>query len=266
MLAAVLAVTGAGAVQAADFQSARPQVRTDYWQQRQADISAELATRKDLARVRLVFLGDSITDFWHFDADPWMKDRTFGRSVWDASFGPDKPDSFAINLGVSGDRTEHILQRILPKAQGGMGHLDPPDLNPDFIVLLAGINNSWTPEPPVADSVYAGVLALVDAVHARKPKARIILQSLLPTSDPARNRDVVAPVNARLAALAASPDRSGYLLWLDLYPSFLDAKGELIAEDFVDGLHPDVKGYAIWRDRLVAFLAQARAKSAPVGK
>jgi lysophospholipase L1-like esterase len=253
----LLMATASGA---ADFQAARPMARIDYWQQRQADISAELASRKDLSKVRLVFLGDSITDFWHLEEDPWMKGRRFGRSIWDATFGGATPENYAINLGISGDRTEHILNRVRPLSQGGLGHLDAPGLDPEFIVLLAGINNSWTPEEPVADSVFEGVRAVVLAVHERKPKARIILQSLLPTNDPARNHDVVEPVNRRLAALASDPAYSGYLLWLNLHPSFLKADGSQISEDFVDGLHPDIKGYTVWRDRLVAFLSEVRGK------
>jgi hypothetical protein len=36
------------------------------------------------------------------------------------------PQNLALNIGISGDRTEHLLLRILPKAQGGLGQLDAP--------------------------------------------------------------------------------------------------------------------------------------------
>lgn len=64
--------------------------------------------------------------------------------------------------------------------------------------------HSCAPEAPVADSVYGGVLAVMRALHARKPAARLLLQSILPTSEPARDEAVVRPVNQRLAALAAA--------------------------------------------------------------
>jgi hypothetical protein len=51
------------------------------------------------------------------------------------------------------------------------------------------------------------------ALHARKPGARLLLQSILPTSEPARDREVVLPVNARLAALAASPEFAPFTVW-----------------------------------------------------
>jgi lysophospholipase L1-like esterase len=181
-----------------------------------------------------------------------------GRRVWDESFGGAVPQNLALNIGISGDRTEHLLFRILPKAQGGLGQLDAEALAPDFLVLMVGINNSYAPELPVADSVFEGVLAVMRALHARKPGARLMLQAILPTAEPARDEAVVLPVNARLAALAQSTEFAGFTTWLDLYPAFLNAQGQQDPRLFVDGLHPSEAGYRLWRDRLVPALAQAR--------
>jgi lysophospholipase L1-like esterase len=245
--------------QAADFASVRPTARVEYWQQRQAKIDAQVADATSLRDVRLVFVGDSITDFWLLDDDPWIPGRIHGRRVWDESFGGAVKENRALNIAISGDRTEHLLHRILPKSQGGLGQLDTPALVPDFLVLMVGINNSYAPESPVADSVFEGVRAVMRALHARKPGARLLLQSLLPTSEPARDAAVVKPVNARLAALAQSPEFAGFTTWLDLYPSFVDAQGRQDGKLFLDGLHPSEAGYLVWRDRLVPALAEARA-------
>jgi lysophospholipase L1-like esterase len=88
--------------------------------------------------------------------------------------------------------------------------------------------------------------------------ARLLLQSILPTSEPSRDAAVVKPVNARLAVLAQSPEFAGFTTWLDLYPSFVDAQGRQDTRLFLDGLHPSEAGYRIWRDRLVPALAAAR--------
>ncbi|MBL0089928.1 MAG: hypothetical protein IPP44_25890 [Ideonella sp.] len=69
------------------------------------------------------------------------------------------PQNLALNIGISGDRTEHLLYRILRKSQGGLGQLDAEALAPDFFVLMVGINNACAAESPVADSVFEGVLA-----------------------------------------------------------------------------------------------------------
>jgi hypothetical protein len=41
-------------------------------QQRQAEIEARLADADSLRSVKLVFVGDSITDFWLLGDDPWI--------------------------------------------------------------------------------------------------------------------------------------------------------------------------------------------------
>ena len=183
---------------AADFVSTQPAARVEHWQRREAEINAYIRDSKDLKSVKLLFVGDSITDFWLFDDNPWVSGQKYGRPVWDESFGKPNSENFGFNIGISGDRIEHVLYRIQPRARGGLGQLDSPDLNPEFIVALIGINNTWAAEKPVTDSVFEGVRAVLTALHERKPKARIILQTLLPTNDEAKNRDVVRPVNQRL--------------------------------------------------------------------
>ena len=128
-------------------------------------------------------------------------------------------------------------------------------------MLLVGINNSWAAEEPVADSVFEGVRAVIQALHAGKPNARIILQTLLPTNEEARNVEVVRPVNRRLVALAGSPPYANFVSLLDLYPAFVDASGKQIDSLFNDGLHPSEAGYRVWRDQLVPFLDTTRAKA-----
>jgi lysophospholipase L1-like esterase len=255
--AAVLTATA----QAAGFVSTQPKPRVEHWQNRQSAISQELQDRNRMAATRLVFVGDSITDFWLFDDNPWVSGQKYGRQVWNESFAGGTPQDLALNIGISGDRTEHLLHRITPCAAGGLGHLDAPGLKPDFLVVMLGINNTWAAESPVADSVFEGVRAVLLAAHARQPQARIVLQSILPTNDPVKNRDVVQVVNQRLQALAGSPDWSAFTGWLDLTPGFVDAQGQQVAALFTDGLHPNQAGYRIWRDRLLPFLATERRKA-----
>lgn len=241
------------------FVSESPLRRVEYWQLRAEAINAELENRTALPAVKLVFLGDSITDFWQLGDNPWVRGQRFGIDSWKSAFVEGLPENKALNMGISGDRTEHVLHRIQPKAEGGMGQLDAVELNPEFIVLMIGINNTWAQEDPVVDSVVAGIASVVDAVHARKPKARIILQSLLPTNDAARNRDVVVPVNARIKDLAARQPYAGYTVFLDLYPLFTDSARNQNAAFFVtDGVHPNDVGYRAWRATLLPFLDSQR--------
>lgn len=243
----------------ARFVSERPAARVDYWQKRAADIGRQLAVKHSLRSVRLLFVGDSITDFWHLDGNPWFPGQYCGRAIWDESFSGAVPAQKALNLGVSGDRIEHVLHRLLPTARGGEGWLDRPDLQPDAIFLMLGVNNSFDSETPATTSIYKGVVAVVARLRERKPKTRIIIQSLLPTDDAAKNRDLIVPVNRLLNAYAASAKGVAYL---DLYRSFVDETGGQRRSLFNDSLHPSRDGYRVWRDRLVEFL-RAEPLSAP---
>ena len=255
------ATFGLRAQAADDFASTKPTQRVEYWQKREADIAVQLRDTESLSKVKLVFLGDSITDFWQLGDNPWVTGQLFGKQSWDESFTGAPAENLALNLGISGDRTEHVLYRILPASAGGLGQLDAPDLQPDVILVLIGVNNTWAEETPVVDSVVAGIVQVLAAVHARKPEARIVLQSLIPTNDPAKNRDVLLPVNRRIADLAESPQFSAFVSYLDVYPLFSDAAGQQISGYFAsDGIHPNQSGYRIWRDRLVPYLRELRAR------
>jgi lysophospholipase L1-like esterase len=241
------------------FVSESPLARVEYWQLRQQAINAALQDRAALPAVKLVFLGDSITDFWQLDENPWIRGQRFGLDSWQPAFVSGLPENRALNMGISGDRTEHVLYRIQPAAEGGLGQFDPPELDPDFIVLMIGINNSWAQEDPVVDSVVAGITRVLEAAHDRKSEARIVLQSLLPTNDPVRNRDVVVPVNARIDELVKRKPYSGYTVFLNLYPLFTDSAGNQKTGFFVtDGVHPNDAGYRAWSARLLPFLGQQR--------
>jgi lysophospholipase L1-like esterase len=264
-MAATMALVAPGYSQPAPvaspvFTSTVPTARLDYWQKRQNALEAYLRDTKDLSGIRLVFIGDSITDFWHLDANPWFPGQWCGRAIWDESFAGKAPENAALNLGISGDRLEHVLFRLMPAAQGGLGQLDRTDLKPDFLIIMLGINNSFEAESPAADSIYEGIRAAVLSAHARKPGARIILQSLLPTNDPAKNAQVVDPVNLRLAALAKAPQFQPFVTYLDLHRAFLTADGAQDARLFNDGLHPNRDGYRVWRDQLVPALAALRVR------
>ncbi|OYU76169.1 MAG: hypothetical protein CFE32_11360 [Alphaproteobacteria bacterium PA3] len=244
----------------AQFKAAKPEARVEYWQTRLAAMEAQLADKQGLSQYRLVFLGDSITDFFLMGDNLWFPGIKNGRSVWDETFAGRDPALRAINLGISGDRLEHMLYRILPKRQGGLGQLDHPTLKPDYVIVLAGINNSWASEAPADASIIAGVKALVASVHARQPKARIILQSLMPTQEVSRTKDVVIPVNRELKAFAEQDAQKSYITFVDLYPHFITAEGAQNKALFYDGLHPSEAGYAVWRDVLVSAIAADRAR------
>ena len=182
----------------------------------------------------VVFLGDSITHFW----------ETHGQAVWAKHFaeGPYK----ALNCGISGDRTEHILWRL---DHGQFGNL-----NPKAIVLMIGTNNTghrddWQ-EPPV-DTIL-GVQSVLDRLTARFPDAKVILHPIFPrgatTNDPMRVRNDV--VNQGLKMLA----NGGRIAWCDFNARLVTADGTLEKAMAPDFLHPREKGYEIWAEEVIPYL------------
>src|SRR4051812_30778640 len=124
-----------------------------------------LETARTAPRCDVVFLGDSITDMWRDEERNGVKR---GKLVWDKYFGP----LHALNFGIGGDRTQHVLWRI---QQGELNHVKPK-----AVVLLIGSNNTGiereagkagrprgqTPE------VIAGVKAVVEAIRAKLPETK----------------------------------------------------------------------------------------------
>ena len=216
-----------------------PQVDGAYswWMQCFLYKRAEAAWVKDRAKV--VFCGDSIT-------------QLFGGEVWDESFGSGK--YMAVNCGISGDRTEHLLYRL---ANGALANT-----NPKAAVLLIGVNNIYgRPDEPVGTTVDA-IWQCVAYIRAAQPEgAKLVLNALFPCGakpdDPHRIRavQVNAALKARLAKLDA--ESRGNILWLDMTDDFLAPDGTLPKELFPDSLHPSPAGYRKWSARLKPLLDQA---------
>ncbi len=182
---------------------------------------------------QLVFLGDSITQGWEGE----------GLATWKSSFGTFAP----INLGVSGDRTEHVLWRL---AQGAYDQLQPK-----LIVIMIGTNNTGHRMDPPAD-IAAGVQEILAQLKKRFPKAKLALLAIFPRGetpeDPMRVNN--SAVNAMLVGIAKQAGAE----WMDLSRAFVDANGVLSKTLMPDLLHPNTRGYEVWansiRDPLIRWM------------
>jgi lysophospholipase L1-like esterase len=185
--------------------------------------------------VDILFMGDSITDFW----------RNRGKSVWNKYYAP----RHAANFGISGDRTEHVLWRI------DHGELD--GIKPKVVVLMIGTNNTGkerngSPRNSVPE-VIEGVQAVVADIRAKLPDSKILLLGIFPRGtidDPQRTQ--VAVINTVIAKL----DDGKMVKFLDIGPQFLEADGSLSKDIMPDLLHPSKEGYQIWADAMEPTLAE----------
>jgi lysophospholipase L1-like esterase len=181
--------------------------------------------------VDVLFLGDSITDFWASE----NKQRG-GKAVWDKNFAP----LHAANFGISADRTQHVLWRM----QNG----ELEGIKPKVVVLLIGTNNCGMENDKskvrntTAEAIQ-GVTAVVQGLRAKLPETKILFLAIFPRGekdDPIREQ--IKEVNAAVSHL----DDGKYVHYLDIGPKFLEADGSISHETMGDLLHPTEKGYEIW--------------------
>jgi len=209
----------------AKAQAARLQTRLQDWPAlaRYRDANAGVAApAKDERRV--VFMGDSITDFWKL-----------------ADYFPSKP---YINRGISGQTTAQMLVRFRP---------DVIALRPQVVVILAVTNDiAGNTGPMTLEAIEGNLTSMFEL--ARASGIRVVIASVLPVSDYSKNRDgkpinqttrrppeKIIAINAWLKTYAT---KSG-LTYLDYFSRMVDEKGFLKEELSNDGLHPNDKGYAV---------------------
>jgi len=200
----------------------------DWWEQRFAQKTRETQQAKDC---QLVFIGDSITQAWEDE----------GKALWQQHFAAYQP----LNLGFSGDRTEHVLWRLKN------GRVNP--LKPKVAVLLIGTNNTGHAMRP-AEETAGGIQAVLADLRSRWPDTKVVMLSILPRGADANNpmRMLNADINRRIAGFADGKD----VHLLDLTDAFLNDDGTLPKELMPDLLHLSPAGYQLWVDALLPKLKE----------
>jgi lysophospholipase L1-like esterase len=168
----------------------------------------------------VIFLGDSITQGW----------EGAGKKVWAENFAPLK----AVNLGIGGDQTGHVLWRITD----GM-ELEP--LKPKAAVIMIGTNNMGGHS---AAQIAGGIKAIVEELRQQKPHMKILLLGIFPRSAKPTDkvRDKIKETNEIISKL----DDGKHVYYKDIGQKFLESDGTLDKKIMPDYLHLSPEGYAIW--------------------
>jgi beta-glucosidase len=194
-----------------------PQPRSDgWWTARHESMNKRVA----LGNVDLIFIGDSITHSW----------EGAGKDVWDKYYGKRN----AVNLGISGDRTQHVLWRL------DHGNID--GIHPKLAVIMIGTNNSNGADN-TAEEIGAGITAIVEKLRAKLPETKVLVLAIFPRGEkPGPQREK----NAKASEIAARLADNRHVFYLDIGPKFLAPDGTLSKDIMNDFLHPNAKGYEIW--------------------
>lgn len=146
-----------------------------------------------------------------------------------------------LNQGISGETSAGLLKRL---------HLFAKT-EPETIFVLIGINDLIRGVEDQA--LLENGQELISSLQAQHPRSQIVVQSILPHAGTQVNwegRDrLLAVSNRRIQQLnqelEAIAQQAG-VYFLDLYPLFATAAGDLRPELSTDGLHLSARGYQVW--------------------
>ena len=187
---------------------------------------------------RVVFFGDSITDFWRLP-----------------DYFPGKP---YVNRGISGQTTPQMLVRF---------RQDVIDLHPKVVVMLAGTNDiAGNTGPMRNEDIEANYASMAEM--ARVHGIRVIFASVLPVhnyTEKAKDFFAQRPPARILQLNEWLKDycsKNG-LAYVDYFTALVDDKGMLKRDLADDGLHPNAAGYKIMAPLADAAIAKALGNSKP---
>lgn len=165
--------------------------------------------------IQIVFYGDSITKRW----------ENQGKIVWHEYYS----NLSAVNYGIDGDRTEHLVYRMHSGELTG--------LHPKVAVIKIGTNNMRLNS---VNDIAKGVRAVVDSLHNELPNTKVLLLAIL-----ARTGTINSKVN-QTNELIGKFDNGKSVRFLNMNSHFEDDKGMIYYDLYDDGLHLNAKGYRMW--------------------
>ncbi len=206
--------------------STTPVPRKDDWWQKRFEANQE---RVNQGNIDVIFLGDSITHGWELG----------GKEVWEEYYG----ERNAVNMGFSGDQTQHVLWRIK--------NLNWGNVNPKLAIIMIGTNNCHHHS---GEDIAKGIEAIVDELHNLFPQMKVLLLAIFPRADV--GQDKIERINLANKIVSEFPKSKRYVCYLDINAEFLDENGNLPKEVMPDLLHPNEKGYEIWADAMEPKVAE----------
>lgn len=211
--------------------------RKSGWHKRYAAKLKQIAAYKN--DVDIVFIGDSITHYWDQDCTK-DKRKIGGLNTYKKYFSNYK----VINLGYSGDRTEHTLWVV-----NESGYLK--NLKAKMAVVMIGTNNIGHGRSTPAAAA-AGVTKIVEGIRTQLPEAKILLFGVFPRDVKANHfrRKKVAEINQVICKLADDKN----IFYCDLTDKFVDKSGNLPRTLMPDVLHPNDNGYEIWAQAMMPYV------------
>ena len=219
------------------YRASRIAIYTDDFGQlgryREADAALAPAAARES---RVVFLGDSITDYWKL-----------------ANYFPGMP---YINRGVDGQTTPEMLVRF---------RQDVIDVHPKVVVVLAGTNDiAGVTGRTLNEDIEANYASMAEL--ARAHGIRVVFASVLPVHNYTRDAEESFALRPRERILALNKWMKNYcakegFVYLDYFSALVDERGMLERALADDGVHPTDAGYKIMASLAEKAILEALAEN-----
>lgn len=176
---------------------------------------------------RIVFIGDSITEFWQRYDSVFFTQNKY------------------INRGISSQTTFQIQERF---------QNDVIDLEPKYVIILAGINDIAENNGPISiEEIMNNIVSMVE--KALKNNIEVVLCSILPASDFYWNPKIkpiekIKQLNVFIEAYCLIEK----IKFVDYYTPMVDENFGLDKKFTDDGVHPNLNGYLKMKTILESYL------------
>ena len=183
--------------------------------------------------VSVVFLGNSITDFWVDKHPEFFSDNGY------------------VDRGISGQTTSQMLVCFRE---------DVLQLKPEIVVILAGINDIAENTGPYTEAyTFGNIKTMAELAQAKGIK--VILCSILPCNKFFWNPDItdmvpkIISLNAKIKSYA---DANG-LPYVNYYDQMIYGSDGALNPDYTsDGCHPTLEGYLVMEPLVKAEIDSVR--------
>ncbi len=182
---------------------------------------------------RIVFMGDSITEFWSLHCPDFFAGKPY------------------INRGISGQTTPQMLIRF---------RADVIELKPKLVILLAGANDiAGNTGFSTLEMITNNIFSMVEL--AKINQIEVILCSVLPAFDfPWKTGSFPAEKILTLNKMLQEYAEANNIHYLDYYSAMVDERKGMIENYTDDGVHPNKMGYEVMGEILEKAITKAKLK------
>ncbi len=187
-----------------------------------------MADRLKEGHAGVLWIGDSIVQRWEED----------GRAVWNRYY----KHRDAVNLGIGGDRTEHVIWRL--------DHCNLECVSPRLAIVMIGQNNGPF---NTAGEIAEGNAVIVKQLREKQPDMKILLLGItFRGENPNEEQVKLAETNEILARM----DDGKHVFFMNINQIFLRPDGTIPKSLMPDCEHPNKEGCRIWAEAIEPKVAE----------